>query len=364
MGAVYLAEDPKLKRRVAIKVVRAVGAQQQEALERFQREAEISAALNHANVITIHDVGEEPGWGPFIAMEYLEGKSLAAHLKGGRLGLEAKLRILIQVMRALRAAHLQGIVHRDVKPDNIFVALDGRVKLLDFGISRTMGQTTGNSGDFMGSPPYAAPELLKGEDPSPQTDRFAFFAMALELLTGALPHPGATPVAVLTHVLHQAAIIPVEPFPQLVEPFQKALHRDPEERPDSLAHFVAELIHELPLEEARREALLDELVRGDSAGAFSIPKRKPRPSQGDMGATGQMPQVTGWRAAETVKILLDEPVSPQLQEEPEPPCEPPPEPPNALLPELPFDLKKALLWILIGLVGLQVFWWVAAYFKE
>ena len=363
MGAVYLAEDPKLKRRVAIKVVRALGGQQQEILERFQREAEISAALNHANVITIHDVGEEPGWGPFIAMEYLEGKSLGVHLQGGKLGLEAKLRILIQTMRALRAAHLQGIVHRDVKPDNIFVALDGRVKLLDFGIARTMGQSVTSSGDFLGSPPYSAPELLKGEEPSPQTDRFAFAAMALEVLTGCLPHPGPTSVAILSHVLHSPPLVPPEPYPQVVEIFRKALDGDPDQRPDSLAHFVAELIHELPLEEIRKAALLDELARGDAAGTFSIPKRKPKPAQLEMAATHQMPQLQGWKAAEPVQILLDDGVHAQPQDDPVQPIPPPQEPSHELIPGLPFDLKKALMWTVLALLALQAYWWVSGLLK-
>lgn len=364
MGAVYLAEDPKLKRRVAIKVVRALGGQQREVLERFQREAEISAALNHANVITVHDVGEEPGWGPFIAMEYLEGKSLAEHLKEGRLALEAKLRILIQTLRALRAAHLQGIVHRDVKPDNIFVALDGRVKLLDFGIARTMGQSVTVSGDYTGSPPYAAPELLNGEEPSPQTDRFAFTAMALEVLTGCLPHPGTTPVAILTHVLHKPPQIPPEPFPQVVPLFRAALGKDPEQRPDSLAHFMAELIHELPLREPQREALLEELARGDSAGTFALPKRKPKSAPAETAATHQMPQITGWKAAEPVKIFLDDPNHVEAGAAPEPAPPPPPEPAKELLSGLPFDLKKALVWTALALLALQIFWWVTAFVKE
>lgn len=360
MGAVYLAEDPKLKRRVAIKVVRALGGQQKEVLERFQREAEISAMLNHANVITIHDVGEEPGWGPFIAMEYLEGRSLAEHMRGGKLGLEAKLRILIQTMRAIRAAHLQGIVHRDVKPDNIFVALDGRVKLLDFGIARTMGQSLTISGDFTGSPPYSAPELLQGEEPSPQTDRFAFSATALELLTGCLPHPGPTPVAILSHVLHKPPMIPAEPYPQVVETFQKALAADPELRPDSLVHLMAELIHELPMEEPKRGTLLEELARGDAAGPVSVPKRKTKSPTTEMATTHQMPQVHAWKASEPVKILLDDP-APEATESP---AIPPPEAPRENPFGLPFHLKKVLIGTVIALLLLQVYWWVAAFFKK
>ncbi|MFZ4514274.1 MAG: serine/threonine-protein kinase, partial [Geothrix sp.] len=116
MGSVYLAEDPLLKRRVAIKVVRVGGATRQKALLRFHREAEISAQLNHPNLVTVFDVGVEESVGPFLAMEYVEGKSLARHIKDKSLDSEAAVRVLIQAMRALRAAHRQAIIHRDVKP--------------------------------------------------------------------------------------------------------------------------------------------------------------------------------------------------------------------------------------------------------
>jgi len=160
MGVVYLAEDPLLKRRLAIKVVRATGEERDQALERFKREAEISAQLNHPNIVTVYDVGEEPSIGPFIAMEYVEGNSLGRFIRDNSLDLETRFGILIQAMRALRAAHRNAIVHRDVKPDNILVAEDGRVKLMDFGIAKTMAPRLTNAGEFLGSPAYSAPELL------------------------------------------------------------------------------------------------------------------------------------------------------------------------------------------------------------
>jgi len=122
MGTVYLAEDPVLKRQLAIKVVRAVGEERSNALERFKREAEISAQLNHPNVVIIFDVGEDPVHGPFLAMEFVEGCSLGKFVREGSLDLETRFGILIQAMRALRAAHRHAIVHRDIKPDNILVA--------------------------------------------------------------------------------------------------------------------------------------------------------------------------------------------------------------------------------------------------
>ena len=171
MGVVYLAEDPLLKRRLAIKVVRAVGEEREVALERFKREAEVSAQLNHPNIVTIYDVGDEPKMGPFLAMEFVEGQSLGKHIRDGSLDPESSFNVLIQTMRALRAAHRHAIIHRDVKPDNILVGEDGRVKLMDFGIAKTMAPRLTNVGEFLGSPAYSAPELLKGAEPTPSSDR-------------------------------------------------------------------------------------------------------------------------------------------------------------------------------------------------
>ncbi|HEX4846407.1 MAG TPA: serine/threonine-protein kinase, partial [Geothrix sp.] len=217
MGTVYLAEDPLLKRRVAIKVVHVSGAARHQATLRFRREAEISAQLNHPNLVMIFDVGVEEDLGPFLAMEYVEGKSLARHIRDRDLDTETSAKVLIQAMRALRAAHRRAIVHRDVKPDNILLSEEGRAKLMDFGIARTMGhmslsperpldfepmasseqaiaQTLAlrltSTGDFLGSPAYAPPEVLRGSEGTPASDRYSFAATAFELLTGKLPHPG------------------------------------------------------------------------------------------------------------------------------------------------------------------------------
>ena len=209
MGAVYLAEDPLLKRRVAIKVVRVTGAARQQAMLRFRREAEISAQLNHPNLVTIFDVGVEDDLGPFMTMEYIEGKSLGKHIREKSLDTEPAMRVLIQAMRALRAAHRRAIVHRDVKPDNILLSEEGRAKLMDFGIARSMGQTSADSGpfldsatwdadtpsgyahtlalrmtvtgDFLGSPAYAPPEVLRGGEGTPASDRYSFAATTFEL---------------------------------------------------------------------------------------------------------------------------------------------------------------------------------------
>jgi serine/threonine-protein kinase len=275
MGVVYLAEDPLLKRRVAIKVVRAVGEERNRALERFRREAEISAQLNHPNIVTIYDVGDEPGAGPFIAMEYVEGDNLGKLIREGFLDLETRFSILIQTMRALRAAHRHAIVHRDVKPENILVAEDGRVKLMDFGIARTMAPQLTHPGEFLGSPAYSAPELLRGSEPTPSSDRYSFAVTAFELLTGHLPHPGSTVAAVITHVLMEPPVIPQGMSGDLAKIFRQALAQDPDERPGSLTEFLVALMDAQNLSDFAR-GRIQEMFRNDDYAGDIVPLRQLR----------------------------------------------------------------------------------------
>ena len=275
MGAVYLAEDPLLKRRLAVKVVLAVGEERLNALERFKREAEISAQLNHPNVVTIYDVGEEPSLGPFLAMEFVEGSSLGRLIMEGSLDLETRFGILIQAMRALRASHRLAIVHRDVKPDNILVGEDGRVKLMDFGIAKTMAPALTGSGEFLGSPAYSAPELLRGAEPTPSSDRYAFAVTAFELLTGALPHPGANVAAVITHILMEAPVIPPGMSGDVANVFRQALSQDPEDRHATLMEFLLALVDNYPLD-ALAHTRINELFRHDDHSGDIVPMRRPR----------------------------------------------------------------------------------------
>ena len=277
MGAVYLAEDPLLKRRLAIKVVLAVGEERDNAMERFQREAEISAQLNHPNVVTIYDVGVEPALGPFLAMEYVEGCSMGKFVRDGSLDLESRFAMLIQAMRALRAAHRHAIVHRDVKPDNILVSEDGRVKLMDFGIAKTMAPRLTSSGEFLGSPAYSAPELLRGAEPTPSSDRYAFAVTAFELLTGALPHPGPNVAAVITHILMEPPAIPAGMSGDVAKVFRQAMAQDPDERPGSLMDFLVALVDAYPLDPNAHHRI-NELFRHDDHAGDIVPMRRIRPT--------------------------------------------------------------------------------------
>jgi serine/threonine-protein kinase len=242
MGAVYLAQDPLLKRRLAIKVVKDTGEQQQAALIRFQREAEISARLNDPNIITIYDVGEDPGIGPFLAMEYVEGKSLGALIRGDALDAEDAVRLLLQLAKALVAAEGAGVVHRDVKPENILVSQDGRLKLMDFGIAKGDESKLTTAGMIVGTPSYTAPELLKGAEATPATDRYALAVTAFEMFSGGrMPHPGDTLGAILYHIVHEPPVIPDGMNPKLAKVLRRALDLNAALRYPDTRGFLVEL---------------------------------------------------------------------------------------------------------------------------
>jgi len=262
MGVVYLAEDPLLKRGVAIKVVHGGTAAQAEALRRFQQEAEVSARLCHPNVITVFDVGEELDLGPFMAMEYVDGHSLASLLEKGPLDPEQAALLLIQGLLALEAAHAREIIHRDFKPENLMISTDGRLKLMDFGIARTTsGQVTT---EVLCTPTYAAPELLDRRPPSPSTDRWAYCVTAFWMVLGALPFKAPSMSALLYAIAHDAPVFPERTSPQLRAVFQKALDKDPEARHQDLRTFLNELLDAMALSEEARDRCSTLLEAGTS----------------------------------------------------------------------------------------------------
>ena len=377
MGTVYLAEDPMLKRRVAIKVVRVAGAARNQAMLRFRREAEISAQLNHPNLVTIFDVGVEEELGPFLAMEYVEGKSLGKHIKDKSLDAETSVRVLIQAMRALRAAHRRAIVHRDVKPDNILLSEEGRAKLMDFGIARTMGHMSLNpeqhaesalldgtlpggpaqtlalrltvTGDFLGSPAYAPPEVLKGGEGTPASDRYSFAATAFELLTGKLPHPGSGLTEIIIHILQEPVALPEDLPPRMGNVFQRALATDPDERYTTLPEFLEELIDALPGPVSMRARLFTLLAQDEdgssvSTARFRLPVLEPPES-------GPQEVITRSRQSQPLKIsLAEDPVESYLSTR-----KPAPEAP----PRDSFEWLPIVKWAALVFVLLQLFWWLA-----
>ena len=279
MGRVYLAEDPALKRGLAIKVVQTLGGDK-EILARFKREAEISARLNHPNIITIFDVGEEPGLGPFLAMELVDGEGLDSLVKAGRMEPEEALPLLLQAGQALEAIHRAGIVHRDVKPSNFMVGKDGRLKMMDFGIARGDEPRLTTTAAFLGTPAYAAPESLTGASkPSEASDRWALAVTAFEMLTGEMPFSAESVNAVLYRVANEPPRFPAEMGPELRAVFERALAKEPADRYGSSREFLKALLDALPLDPARRRAFEAQLESPALAtGTYPLPRRNAAPS--------------------------------------------------------------------------------------
>ena len=260
MGVVYLATDPILHRAVAIKAMRDLtqGEDQQNTRERFRREAEISARLNHPNIITVFDVGEDPLAGPYMAMEYVNGRSLAQLIRDG-LTIEAGIQLLLQGMGALSAAASAGITHRDVKPENVLVSVDGRFKLMDFGIARRGESRLTQAGMVFGTPSYTAPELLVGGEATPATDRYAFAVTAFEVITGTVPYQGASIGTMLYNIVHEPPVMPNRMDEGLRRVFERAFAKAPEERHPDLRSFMVDLIRAVSIPEEPRARYLAQL---------------------------------------------------------------------------------------------------------
>jgi serine/threonine protein kinase len=215
MGEVYLARDPKLGREVAIKVLPATFSADAERLARFEQEASAAGALNHPNILSVHDVGTEQG-SPYVVSELLEGESLREKLSGAPLPQRKAVDYALQIARGLSAAHERGIVHRDLKPENVFVCADGRVKILDFGLAKLTqadgdGAQTGvptrrvdtDPGAVMGTAGYMAPEQVRGQKVDHRADIFSFGCILYEMLTGRRAFRGESAVDTLSAILKE-----------------------------------------------------------------------------------------------------------------------------------------------------------------
>jgi eukaryotic-like serine/threonine-protein kinase len=247
MSSVYRAHDSLLDRDVALKILHAHYNEDEEYVERFRREARAVARLAHPNIVTVIDRGEEDGR-QFIVFEYIAGENLKEHIdRSGPLPVRRALELALEIARALAFAHDQGLIHRDVKPQNVLLNGDGEAKVTDFGIARSLDVERGmtETGTVLGTSNYIAPEQASGRPVDAHTDVYSLGIVLYELLTGEVPFPGENFVAVaMKHINDPAPDLlerrPDVP-PRLAAAVDRALQKDPNDRFPSMHDFAAEL---------------------------------------------------------------------------------------------------------------------------
>jgi hypothetical protein len=244
MGEVYRGFDPTLRRAVAIKTLSA-DCESGAALDRLYREAEACARLTHPNIVTVFEAGESNGT-VYIAMEYLQGENLAQALAAGRLTFEGRLRILLSILDALDHAHGHGVIHRDIKPTNVFCVSGGAVKLLDFGVARVLSaETLTHKGSVLGTPYYASPEQLRAEEIDGRTDVYSTGALAYEMFSGRRPFEGENDsvaqvaLRVIAGALPPMGVVWTKHFPEVERIVMRAMAKTPAARYQSAAEMRA-----------------------------------------------------------------------------------------------------------------------------
>ncbi len=253
MGEVYLAEDTNLHRKVALKILPAEFAEDKDRMNRFVREARAASALNHPNILTIHEIGESGGT-HYIATEFIDGKTLNDYAKSNLLNFKSVLEIAIQVASALDEAHSAGIVHRDIKPDNVMIRTSGLVKILDFGIAKLSAPTESNEeaataikggtspGMIIGTANYMSPEQAKGKEVDARIDIFSFGVVLYEMLSGSLPFEGDSAMEMIGAILHkEAKPLNADVPTEIKKIIGKCLRKDRNERYQTIKDVLIDL---------------------------------------------------------------------------------------------------------------------------
>ena len=260
MGEVYLAQDTKLERTVALKVLPADIAADRQRMQRFIQEAKAASGLNHPNILTIHEI-EQIDSVHLIATEFINGETLRQHLNVSRMEIAEALDISVQIASALSAAHAAGIIHRDIKPENIMLRRDGIVKVLDFGLAKLSERTDPQQkvdaeaatkvlvqtepGVVMGTAAYMSPEQARGKDVDARTDIFSLGAVIYEMLSGRAPFAGETAADIIAALIHQepqplSTLVPDIPA-ELQHIVSKALRKDRDERYQTVKSLLVDL---------------------------------------------------------------------------------------------------------------------------
>src|ERR1700733_5522278 len=276
MGEVYRAHDTRLGRDVAIKVLPAHFSSDPDRLRRFEQEARAAAALNHPNILAVHQLGTYEGM-PYLVSELLQGETLREALRHGALPLRKATDYAMQIANGLAAAHEKGIVHRDLKPENLFLIRDGRVKILDFGLAkltqtsdvstddRTFTQHDGtNPGSVMGTAGYMSPEQVRGEPADHRADVFALGAIFYEMLTGTRAFRKPTAAETMTAILNEDPTPIAQLAPATPLPLQRVVHRCLEKNPAQRFQSALDL------------SFAVEGLTGSSSSSIAVAGRQPR----------------------------------------------------------------------------------------